>query len=83
MQVFAVLFVLTAFIPAKPCDAAASVRVLLDGKYLDFDVPPIIENDRTLAPLGKLVKPLVRKSSGIRPPRLPRLTRAIKLYLLQ
>jgi len=58
VSIFAVLFILTAFIPAKPCFAAANVRVLLDGKYLDFDVPPIIENDRTLAPFRKISEAL-------------------------
>jgi len=41
-----------AFIPF--CNAAAAVRILFNGSYLDFDVPPIIENNRTLAPYRKI-----------------------------
>lgn len=57
-SVFAFLLILTTFVPAKPCNAATSVRVLFDGNYLDFDVAPIIENDRTLAPFRKISEAL-------------------------
>jgi len=46
------LFVFLTFTPI--CYAAASIKVLVDGNYLDFDVPPIIENNRTLAPFRKI-----------------------------
>lgn len=52
------LFILMTFTPAKFCNAATSVRVLFDGNYLDFDVAPIIENDRTLAPFRKISEAL-------------------------
>lgn len=52
--VFIVLLSFMVFIPAKSCIAAASIRVLLNGENLDFDVPPIIQNDRTLAPFRKI-----------------------------
>lgn len=52
--VFVALFIFMTFISAKPCAAATYVRVLLNGEYMNFDVPPIIENDRTLAPFRKI-----------------------------
>ena len=47
--------------PVTSYAAAGYIRVFIDGKNLEFDVPPIIQNDRTLAPLEKLVKPLVQR----------------------
>ena len=52
-SILAFLFILMTFTP-KLCNAATSVRVLFNGNYLDFDVAPIIENDRTLAPFRKI-----------------------------
>ena len=52
--VFSALFIIMTLIPAKPCEAATYVKVLLNGENIDFDVPPIIENDRTLAPFRKI-----------------------------
>lgn len=50
------LIMVTAFAPV--CNAAAAVRVLFNEKYLDFDVPPIIVNDRTLAPFRRIAEEL-------------------------
>lgn len=52
--VFAAMLIVMTFIPVKPCAAATYVKVLLNGENLDFDSPPIIENDRTLAPFRKI-----------------------------
>ncbi len=48
------LLISAIFVPIKTCLAAAQVKVLLNGENLDFDVPPIIENDRTLVPFRKI-----------------------------
>jgi len=37
---------------------AAQIRTLLDGRELSFDVPPIIEQDRTLVPMRGILEPL-------------------------
>ncbi|MGQ9532395.1 MAG: copper amine oxidase N-terminal domain-containing protein, partial [Desulfotomaculales bacterium] len=34
------------------------IRVQVDGRYLSFDVPPMIENGRTLVPLRALFEAL-------------------------
>lgn len=46
------------FFPFKPCDAASDIKVLLNGTSLSFDVPPIIENSRTLVPFRKICEAL-------------------------
>ena len=51
---FITLFALTAFMPVTSYAAAGYIRVFIDGKNLEFDVPPIIQNDRTLAPFRKI-----------------------------
>jgi len=38
--------------------AQAAPQVILDGRTLTFDVPPIIENDRTLVPLRAIFEAL-------------------------
>lgn len=38
--------------------AGAPVRTVLDGQELKFDVPAIIENDRTLVPMRGVLEPL-------------------------
>lgn len=38
--------------------AADDITVTLDGKNIDFDVAPIIENDRTLVPLRAIFEAL-------------------------
>ena len=35
-----------------------AVRVILNGRTLQFDVPPIMENDRTLVPLRVIFEAL-------------------------
>lgn len=70
------LIMVTAFAPV--CNAAAAVRVLFNEKYLDFDVPPIIVNDRTLAPLGEFLRSWVLKYIGIKKAGPLRLIRVIK-----
>ncbi len=42
------------FTPLGSCAAADPVKIVLNGESLDFDVPPIIQNDRTLAPFRKI-----------------------------
>ena len=58
---FITLFALTAFMPVTSYAAAGYIRVFIDGKNLEFDVPPIIQNDRLWRLLEKLVKPLVQR----------------------
>ena len=36
---------------ASAATGSSSPRVILNGRELDFEVPPIIENSRTLVPL--------------------------------
>lgn len=43
---------------ASPVFAADDITVKLDGKNIDFDVAPIIENDRTLVPLRAIFEAL-------------------------
>jgi spore germination protein YaaH len=45
---------LAAAAPAPLYAAAGYVKVVLNGVKLDFDVPPVMENNRTLAPLRKI-----------------------------
>lgn len=54
----ALMFAISMFVPFKPCDAASDIKVLLDGASLSFDVPPIIENGRTLVPFRKICEAL-------------------------
>ncbi|HHV57939.1 MAG TPA: copper amine oxidase [Firmicutes bacterium] len=44
------LLLLTAVLAPRPAGAAAPVRVLLNGRPLVFDVPPVLEQGRTLVP---------------------------------
>ncbi|MDI9449250.1 MAG: copper amine oxidase N-terminal domain-containing protein [Pelotomaculaceae bacterium] len=41
-----------------PDNGHGAVRVILNGRTLQFDVPPIIENDRTLVPLRVIFEAL-------------------------
>ncbi len=41
-----------------PGNGDGTVRVILNGRMLQFDVPPIIENDRTLVPLRVIFEAL-------------------------
>jgi len=55
--------VISALCAASMLSAAApafadDITVLLDGKAIDFDVAPIIENDRTLVPLRAIFEAL-------------------------
>ena len=38
--------------------AAGPIHTLLDGRELAFDVPPVIEDDRTLVPMRGILEPL-------------------------
>ena len=38
--------------------ASDGITVLLDGKPLEFDVPPVIVNDRTMVPMRKIFESL-------------------------
>lgn len=44
------IIIMTAFVPMSASAAAASVKVTLNGQVLNFDVPPVIEQGRTLVP---------------------------------
>ena len=44
--------------PAGEPKAGDAIRVVLDGQMLQFDVPPVIENDRTLVPLRVIFEAL-------------------------
>jgi iron complex transport system substrate-binding protein len=46
---------------ANPAQAAAEVKVVVDGKALSMDVKPVIENDRTLVPLRAIFEALGAK----------------------
>lgn len=37
---------------------AEGIKVTIDNSYVDFDVPPIIENGRTLVPMRKIFEEL-------------------------
>ncbi|HHW04037.1 MAG TPA: copper amine oxidase [Thermoanaerobacterales bacterium] len=51
--ILAALLLMLAAVPA-PVSAAGYVRVMLNGQELDFDVPPAIENNRTMVPFRKI-----------------------------
>lgn len=40
------------------CFAASDVKVIVNGKEVEFDQPPIIENNRTLVPLRAIFEAL-------------------------
>lgn len=46
--------VLLTSMPLQTSLAAANIRVLFNGANLDFDVPPMIENGRTIVPFRKI-----------------------------
>lgn len=50
----------TAFLGALPGTAAAApgIRTYLDGRELSFDVPPVVENGRTLVPARAILEAL-------------------------
>lgn len=48
------LLMLSAVIPPPMYAAVGYVKVMLNGQNLDFDVPPVIENDRTLVPFRRI-----------------------------
>lgn len=48
--VFLCLVLLLAGLASTHADAVAPVRVLLNGRPLNFDVPPVVEGGRTLVP---------------------------------
>lgn len=54
ITVFMVLAMLLVFVPT----ASAAPAVILDGHTLSFDVPPTIENGRTLVPLRAIFEAL-------------------------
>ncbi len=56
----AILACATAF-AIVPVMAEDDITVTVDGKKLDFDVPPIMENDRTLVPLRMIFEALGAK----------------------
>ncbi len=56
----AILACVTAF-SIVPAMAEDDITVTVDGKKLDFDVPPIIENDRTLVPFRAIFEALGAK----------------------
>ena len=47
----ALTFIMTLSLAAAPVSAAPSITVILDGRALEFDVPPQIINGRTMVPL--------------------------------
>jgi len=48
--ILAAIIIITAFVPMSASAAAASVKVMLNGQMLNFDVPPVIEQGRTMVP---------------------------------
>ncbi len=52
-SLLALIFALTAFLPAVMA-AVPPIKVFIDGQELVFDVPPIIQNNRTLVPFRKI-----------------------------
>jgi spore germination protein YaaH len=51
--ILAALLLMLAAVPV-PASAASYVKVMLNGQVLNFDVPPVIENNRTLVPFRKI-----------------------------
>lgn len=55
----AVIILVLAVQTLIPCIAANSgIKVILDGKTLDFDVPPVIQDGRTLVPMRAIFEKL-------------------------
>lgn len=51
-------FLLLALLFSIPIQSEASPKVFLDGNQLQFDVSPVIENDRTLVPMRAIFEAL-------------------------
>lgn len=45
------LLLLTIFFPCKDVTAQENIKLWVNGNYIESDVSPIIENDRTLVPI--------------------------------
>ncbi len=41
-----------------PAMASREIRVMVDGKYIDFDVPPQVINSRTMVPVRAIFEEL-------------------------
>lgn len=52
------LFLILSIFFCAPIHTEASPKVFLDGNQLLFDVPPVIENDRTLVPMRAIFEAL-------------------------
>lgn len=51
---FMISLMVVMVIVSTPASAASYVRVMLNNQALDFDVPPVIENGRTLVPFRRI-----------------------------
>ena len=54
----AALLAIAAELAALPAASAADISVFVNGEPLGFDVPPIIENERTLVPMRAIFEAL-------------------------
>ena len=52
------IFTLLVIIMSSVAVSAKDINVVMNGEKLDFEVPPIIENDRTLIPFRKIFETL-------------------------
>ncbi|MDI6631464.1 MAG: stalk domain-containing protein [Bacillota bacterium] len=55
---FAAIAVFVALVLMCAVPAFAAPRILLDGTQLSFDVPPVIEQGRTLVPMRAIFEAL-------------------------
>ena len=57
-KIIGVLLVLCLLVPCVSVFAENDITVLVDGNKVEFDQPPIIENDRTLVPMRAIFEVL-------------------------
>lgn len=50
--------IFNVLLPCSPANRSAEPQVVLDGKTTSFDVPPLIENGRTLVPFRTIFEAL-------------------------
>lgn len=62
---FSLLFLLVLSFITMPVSADAPITVTVDGVLVNFDQPPILENDRTLVPLRAIFEALGAKVDWI------------------
>ena len=55
--ILSVVMIMTMFMPVLQADGE-DVKVFVDGVELNFDVPPVIENDRVLVPVRAIAEAL-------------------------